>query len=140
MALRTKRAKPRTSERGRLVKNHWEIKPAEEYRDALGKTNRGRGIYVLYRGTQVYYVGLSRSTLRSRIRAHATRDRHKGVWDSFSFYQITKTRYIKDIESLILSIFRPEGNRVGGRFNKKHNMARQKNFRSLKNAEKLRTK
>jgi hypothetical protein len=96
-----------------------------EYRDALGKGQRGRGVYVLYRKGEVYYVGLSRSSLRSRIRSHATRDRHKGKWDSFSFYQIGRVRLIKDIESLLLRIFRPPGNRVAGKFNKRHNLARK---------------
>ena len=120
-----KLAKRRT-DRGRLVKKHWEFKSVADYRDALGKAQRGRGIYVLYRNGEVYYVGLSRSSLRSRIRSHATRDRHKGNWDAFSFYQISRIRYIKDVESLLLRIFRPPGNRVAGKFNKKHNLARKR--------------
>jgi len=120
----TKTKKP--SDRGRLVKKHWEHKVAEEYRDALGSKARGRGIYVLYKGDAVYYIGLSRASLRVRIRSHARTDRHKGQWDSFSFYQIGRTRYIKDIESLLLCIIRPPGNRVKGKFAKKHNLARRK--------------
>jgi hypothetical protein len=120
------RAAKQKSDRGRLVKKHWEKKSIVDYRDALGKVERGRGIYVLYRKGKIYYVGLSRASLRARIRAHATRDRHRGKWDSFSFYQITRVRYIKDIESLLLRIFRPTGNRAVGKFNRKHNLAHKR--------------
>ena len=123
---RTASRRKKPSDRGRLVKKHWEHKSAEEYRDALGKNERGRGIYVLYRKGEVYYVGLSRANLRRRIRSHTRSARHKGQWDTYSFYQIVRTRFIKDVETLLLRIFRPPGNRVHGRFVKKHNLARRK--------------
>lgn len=113
------------SDKSRLVKKHLEGADWKLYKDALGIKQRGRGIYVLYKNGGVYYIGLSKRSLRGRLRRHALRDRHKGKWDSFSFYQIGKTRYIKDIESLLLRIFRPEGNRVAGRFRKKYDLNRR---------------
>ena len=113
----------RLTDRGHLIKKHWESKSVVDYRDALGRAQKGRGIYVLYCKGKVYYIGLSRASLRTRIRTHATRDRHRGRWDSFSFYQITRVRYIKDIESLLLRIIKPPGNRIRGKFRKKHNLA-----------------
>lgn len=72
----------------------------------------------------MYYIGLSKRSLRGRLRSHAQRDRHKGKWDSFSFYRIDKTRYIKDVESLLLRILKPKGNRVAGKFGRKYNLAK----------------
>lgn len=112
----------RLSEKNKLVKRYLEHRPKQEYQAALGRKRRGRGIYVLYRDQKIYYIGLSRSSLRSRLRAHATRDRHKGRWNNFSFYQIGRKKYIKDIESLMLRIICPPGNKVGGRFQKRYNL------------------
>jgi GIY-YIG catalytic domain len=123
---RTTSRRKKPSDRGRLVKKHWEHKSADEYRHVLGKKERGRGIYVLYQKGKVYYIGLSRSSLRGRIRRHAKHDRHKKKWDTFSFYQIGRTRYIKDVEALLLRIVSPPGNWIKGRFVKKHNLARKK--------------
>jgi len=113
------------SNRSKLIKKHHESVDYNSYREALGSKQRGKGIYVLYKGDNVYYIGLSKRSLRGRIRKHATRDRHKGKWDKFSFYQIGKTKYIKDVESLLLRVFRPKGNRVAGRFKKKYNLAKK---------------
>ena len=105
----------KTSKRGMLVKNHLEHRKWEDYKIALDKKHRGRGIYVLYKDGEIYYIGLSKSSLKSRLRRHALRDRHKGRWDSFSFYQIGKTRFINDVESLFIRVCNPPGNRIGGR-------------------------
>lgn len=115
----------KTSDRSKLVKKHLEFVDCNSYREALGSKQRGKGIYILYKGDNVYYIGLSKRSLRGRIRKHATKDRHKGKWDKFSFYQIGKTKYIKDVESLLLRVFRPEGNRVAGRFKRRYNLAKR---------------
>lgn len=112
----------KTSDRSKLVKKHLELVDWRLYRDALGSKQRGRGIYVLYNGDAVYYIGLSKTSLRRQLRKHALQDRHKGKWDRFSFYQIGKTKYIKDIESILLRVFRPTGNSVVGRFKRKYNL------------------
>ena len=119
-----KKAK-KTTDRSKLVKKHLELIDCNSYKEALGSKQRGKGIYILYKGDDVYYIGLSKRSLRGRIRKHATKDRHKGKWDKFSFYQIGKTKYIKDVESLLLRVFRPKGNRVVGRFKRRYNLAKK---------------
>jgi hypothetical protein len=114
------------SDRGCLVRKYWERKHSSEVKDALGRDGGGRGIYVLYRGKRVYYVGLSKVSMRSRLRSHAKSKRHRGKWDHFSFYQIGKRRYIKEVESLLLRIIKPRGNDVSGKFPRKHNLARNR--------------
>jgi hypothetical protein len=119
-------SKLKKSDRGKLIKKHHEHLDAEEYQKALGKKERGRGIYVLWRGNKIYYIGLSKTSLRRRLRTHAIKDRHKGKWDNFSFYQIGRTRFIKDIESLLIRVCRPDGNKIKGRFQKKNDLGRKK--------------
>lgn len=122
------------SDKNKLIKKYLENKSRKFYKDALGSKHKGRGIYALYKGDNIYYIGLSKKSLRGRLRRHALGDRHKNKWDAFSFYQIGKTKYIRDIESLLLRIFRPKGNRVIGRFKKKYNLAKNKsrNFSTKK--------
>lgn len=113
----------KTSKRGKLVIKYLEGRRWEDYKLALDKKHRGRGIYVLYKDGEIYYIGLSKSSLKSRLRRHALRDRHKGMWDSFSFYQIGKNRFINDVESLFIRVCKPPGNRIGGTgWKKKHDL------------------
>jgi hypothetical protein len=114
------------SSRNALIRLWDEGRGWKEYREALGRKDRGRGIYVLYKKGRVYYIGLSTSSMRSRLRSHATRDRHAGKWDTFSLYQVRRGKYIKDIESLLLRVFHPKGNRVSGRFHRKYNVTRRR--------------
>jgi len=116
----------KTTDRSRLIKKHHEHVDWSSYREALGRKEQGRGIYVLYEDDEVYYIGLSTRSLRSRLAGHATRDKHKGKWNNFSFFQIGRTRYIKDVESLLLRIVHPKGNKVAGTFKKKYNLAHRK--------------
>ncbi len=108
------------SVKNKLVKKWIERISYDKYSIALGRKQRGNGIYILYKGDKPYYVGLSTSSLRGRIRRHATKDRHKGKWNNFSFYQILKTKYIKDVESLLLRYYKPEGNKVKGKFRRQY--------------------
>ena len=55
-----------------------EHKDIRSYEEAPGRDQRGSGIYVLYKGDKVYYVGLSTVSIRGRLRMHATKDGHKG--------------------------------------------------------------
>lgn len=114
--------KKKKSDKSKLVKRHLEHESCDSYIRALGKDQKGTGVYVLYSGAEIHYIGLSTNSLRRRISKHAKRDRHRGHWDNFSFYQITRKQYIKDIESLLLRIYRPEGNKIGGRFKSKYNL------------------
>jgi len=111
------------SDKNTLVKNYVEHQNCDSYKKALGSKQRGQGIYVLYQGNIVYYIGLSKKSLRSRLRQHHTRDKHKGKWDNYSFYQISKAEYIKDIETLLLKTFRPIANSKSGKYKSKYNLA-----------------
>jgi len=72
-----------------------------------------QGIYALFKKERLYYVGLARN-LKSRINAH-NKDRHQNKWTHFSLYIIRKEDHIKEIESLVLRIAYPKGNKVRGK-------------------------
>ncbi|MEM5854309.1 MAG: GIY-YIG nuclease family protein [Candidatus Aenigmatarchaeota archaeon] len=78
------------------------------------------GIYALYKRDELYYVGLTKN-LHGRIKWHL-RDRHVGKWDKFVIFRIKKIRYLKDIETLIVNIAEPKGNRVRGKVPKDYNL------------------
>lgn len=78
------------------------------------------GVYALYKGDHLYYVGLA-SDLHRRVNHHL-RDKHAGKWSSFSLYLIHKSDHIKELESLILRIADPKGNSVKGRMQHAENM------------------
>lgn len=107
-----------------LVCQHLEsiARSALEDHQAIIKTFvRGRnGIYALYRGDKLYYVGLA-SNLRTRLAQHL-RDRHGVSWDRFSIYLTIGDSHLKELEALVLRIVRPSGNRNSGRFAKSQNL------------------
>ena len=80
------------------------------------------GVYALYRGRRLYYVGLA-SNLFWRLHHH-TRDRHRGRWNSFSIFRIGRVRYLKDIETLLLRVAVPRGNRVTGHVHRDADLSR----------------
>lgn len=85
---------------------------------------RGKhGVYALYRRGKLYYVGLA-TNLRNRLRSHV-KDRHAGLWDRFSVYLTVQTQHIKELESLLLRIVKPAGNRQSGKFAKSENLLRR---------------
>jgi len=71
------------------------------------------GVYALYHGKKLHYIGLARNLLR-RIKHHL-RDRHGRKWDTFLIFRIHKVGYLKDIETLMQHLADPPGNRVKGR-------------------------
>jgi hypothetical protein len=77
---------------------------------------RRHGVYALYKGDRLYYVGLA-SNLRNRIKQHGY-DKHAGKWDKFSLYLVRKADHIKEMESLILRISDPKGNATRGRLSR----------------------
>jgi hypothetical protein len=96
----------------------------ERYQDIIRQYIRGRhGIYALYRKGKLQYVGLA-SNLRARLHRHL-RDRHKDSWDHFSVYLTIDNRGIKELETLLLRIVSPSGNRIGGKFVRSQNLAVQ---------------
>lgn len=93
----------------------------EEYPEIVKGLIRGRaGIYVLYRKDKLYYVGLARN-LMGRLKTHL-KDRHHGAWDRFSVYLTVLDEHMKELESLLLRITAPSGNKTGGKFAKSMNL------------------
>ena len=87
----------------------------EDYQDVIRRYIRGRnGIYALYKHEKLYYVGLA-TNLRGRLTQHL-KDRHRGLWDRFSVYLTIGDDHIREMESLLLRIMRPSGNKQVGKF------------------------
>lgn len=104
-----------------LERVSWKV--LEKYRPVLRNTIRGHaGVYALYRGDKLYYVGLA-NNLMGRVNHHL-KDRHKGKWDRFSVYLTTSNKHIRPLEALMLRVIDPSGNRVKGRLAGAHDMAR----------------
>jgi hypothetical protein len=96
----------------------------DEFPEALRDFVRGRnGVYALYNGDRLYYVGLA-SNMRSRLRGHL-RDRHAKKWDRFSIYLTAGDEHLKELESLVLRIAAPKGNRVAGKFGASEDLRRR---------------
>lgn len=93
----------------------------EEYADIIRDlVHRQHGVYALYRRDKLYYVGLA-SNLRSRLRAHL-KDRHKGLWDRFSVYLTIEDGHLRELESLVIRIAQPRGNKQRGKFARSENL------------------
>src|SRR5688572_14435130 len=82
-------------------------KVLEEYRATVKQLIHGHaGVYALYKGEKLYYVGLARN-LMSRVNSHL-KDRHIRKWDRFSVYLTSNNDHIRPLESLVLRMVRPE--------------------------------
>lgn len=96
----------------------------EKYQDIIREHVRHRqGVYALYRRGKLYYVGLA-SNLRSRL-AHHLKDRHGESWDRFSVYLTIGDSHLRELESLLLRIVKPPGNKVKGKFAKSEDIRRR---------------
>lgn len=80
-----------------------------------------QGLYALYKGNRLYYVGLA-SDLRQRV-DHHLKDRHAGKWDHFSLYLVNRVDYIRELEALAIRIANPKGNRAVGKLKGAKNLA-----------------
>lgn len=105
------------AERSSLVCQHLENisrDALEQYQDIIRQYVRNRqGVYALYSRGKLYYVGLARN-LRMRL-AHHLRDRHGESWDRFSVYLTIGDSHLRELESLILRIVKPKGNKQKGK-------------------------
>lgn len=126
------------SRKGQLVCQHLENisrKALEKYQNVIKEFVKGRhGIYALFRRGNLYYVGLA-SNLRNRLKIHL-RGRHAKNWDSFSVYLTIKDSHLHELESLVLRISSPIGNRQFGKFIKSQDLKpffRRKVSKALKN-------
>jgi len=100
----------------------WKV--LQEYPTVIKELIKGKaGIYALYRKQKLYYVGLA-SNLMNRLKIHL-RDRHKGEWDRFSVYLTLHNEHMKELESLLLRITFPSGNKLGGKFLNSQNLLKE---------------
>ena len=115
------------SKKNPLVSQHLENifrEALEKYQDIVRRyVRRRQGIYALYRRNKLYYIGLA-SNLRSRL-AHHLRDHHKESWDRFSVYLTIGDSHLKELESLILRVVKPKGNKQKGKFLKSEDIRRR---------------
>ncbi|NVL89536.1 MAG: DUF2924 domain-containing protein [Desulfobacterales bacterium] len=107
-----------------LVLQHLEDiswKVLEEYPGVVKEMIRKKsGVYALYRRNKLYYVGLA-SNLMGRLKTHL-KDRHHGSWERFSVYLTVRNEHMKELESLLLRIVNPSGNKQTGKFAKSENL------------------
>lgn len=117
--------------KGQLVCQHLERisrKLLEKYPEVIRQFVRGRhGIYALFKGNRLYYVGLA-SNLRSRLHHHL-RDRHGKTWDRFSIYLTLSDAHLPELESLVLRISNPKGNIQAGKFLRSQDLRRSIRFK-----------
>lgn len=114
----------RVKKQKHLVIQHLENisgKVLDEYPEIIKLIIKGKaGIYSLYNREKLYYIGLA-SNLMGRLNTHL-KDRHRGRWDRFSVYLTRHNEHMKELESLLLRITHPSGNKVGGKFIKSQNL------------------
>ena len=67
-------------------------------------------------------MGLA-TNLSGRLKQHL-RDRHHGAWDKFSVYLTSDDGHMKELESLVIRIAAPKGNRQKGKFVKSKEIQR----------------
>jgi Restriction Enzyme Adenine Methylase Associated len=84
---------------------------------------RRQGVYALYHGRKLYYVGLA-INLRSRLKNHL-KGRHGSAWDRFSVYLTVGDTHLRELEALILRVVKPVGNKQTGRLPRSLDMRRQ---------------
>lgn len=79
------------------------------YKQITELIGNSHGIYALYDGNALYYVGKS-TDLKKRVKQHL-KDRHIASWTHFSLYLVRSAERIGEIESLLIRIANPKGNR-----------------------------
>ena len=120
--------RPKRPTKGALIKGMSKRLPAEiladaSFKEGLHAIMKGfAGVYVLYHGDRPYYVGLTRN-LRGRVNQHL-KDRHKKKWDGFSIFRIKRVAFLKDLETLLVRVAEPPGNRSTGHVPKDSNLNR----------------
>lgn len=76
----------------------------------LDFVGENQGIYALYKGTKLYYIGRA-TNLQQRLAQHL-RDRHQRKWDQFSLFVVNDEKHIGDLEALLIDICAPVGNKA----------------------------
>ncbi len=107
-----------------LVDAHLERIPADvfvKFQQAIkGLASKQHGVYALYKGEKLYYVGLAKN-LKSRVQQHL-KDQHRSKWDTFSLYLVKHVEHLRELETLVIHIAQPKGNTKSGRFAKSKNL------------------
>ena len=102
------------SDRSRIITHKLERlskKIFERYKkEVLQYIGSKPGVYALYDERELYYVGRA-SDLARRVNDHL-KDRHSALWTRFSVYLVKKSQYANDIESVVISIADPKGNKA----------------------------
>jgi len=110
----SKKRKKTRSKKDEVVGKSAEFVPrGDDLKDVPNKKMKGSGIYALYNEYGLYYIGLSNSSIRKRLLSH---HRKKKNWTMYSWYQIPRISDVKGIESILLNIINPQGNKQKGRF------------------------
>lgn len=112
MAKKKKKAKKKSS-RGLVIQRLENLSKAlfkDHYKLITKLVGSSPGVYALYDGEELYYVGKS-TALRKRVKHHL-RDRHFASWTHFSLYLVRTASHISEIESLLVRIANPKGNRL----------------------------
>jgi hypothetical protein len=73
-----------------------------------------KGVYALYKGNNLYYLGIAKHNLVGRVRNHLV-DKHHHKWDNFSLYVCKSVKTIAALEKLFLRVAKPPGNGQIGR-------------------------
>lgn len=84
---------------------------------------RRNGIYALFNRGTLHYAGLA-SDLRWRLKHHL-KDRLRDEWDSFSVYLTIGDKHLRELESLLIRVTRPPGNRQLGKLAGAENLDRK---------------
>ena len=78
------------------------------------KEHEKQGLYALYKKNgELYYVGRA-SNLLGRLSIHRT-DLHGKKWDKLAIYIVDESVTLHDVESLVIAVSKPEGNKNRGK-------------------------
>jgi len=78
------------------------------------KEHEKQGLYALYKKNgELYYVGRA-SNLLGRLSTHRS-DLHGKKWDKLAIYIIDERLTLHDVESLLIAVSKPEGNKNRGK-------------------------
>jgi hypothetical protein len=81
---------------------------------AFLKEHERQGLYALYKKNgELYYIGRA-SDLLQRLSAHKS-DLHGKKWDQLAIYIINEKLKLHDVESLLIGVSKPEGNKNRGK-------------------------
>ena len=100
---------------GRVIRRYRRnipLKDFEAWSEYIRSRAGGCGLYALYAGEQLLYVGVATKSIRSRIRTH--KNAGKIPFTHFSAFLVTgkscaaRVRRIRDLEALLLKVIKPK--------------------------------